>query len=100
MAPQGTDGSAEAARAQYFDKAPQSFGLLAAVAAWAVVLNAWLVGGREGTAGAIGWVVAVVLFVALSRSKNAQLHGGIVILAWVLLIGEFALELSRGVPSL
>ncbi len=99
LAPQGTDGSAEAARAQYFDKAPQSFGLLAAVAAWAVVLNAWLVGDGEGISGAIGWVVALVLFVAISRSKNAQLHGGVVIFAWALLIGEFALEISRGVPA-
>jgi hypothetical protein len=100
LAPQGTDGSAEAARAQYFEKAPQSFGLLAAVAAWAVVLNAWLVGGAEGTSGAIGWIVGLVLFVAISRSSNARLHGAVVTLAWILLIGEVALEISRGLPAL
>ena len=100
LAPQGTDGSAEAARAQYFEKAPQSFGLLAAVAAWALVLNAWLVGGAEGTSGAIGWIVGLVLFVAISRSSNARLHGAVVTLAWILLIGEVALEISRGVPAL
>jgi hypothetical protein len=99
LAPQGTDGSADKARIQYFDKAPQAFGMMALVAAWAVVFDAWLVGGTEGITGAIGWGVALVLFLALRFSSNAQLHGGVVIFAWLLLIGEFALELSRGVPG-
>ncbi len=99
LAPQGTDGSADKARIQYFDKAPQAFGMMALVAAWVVVFDAWLVGGTEGITGAIGWVVALVLFLALRYSSNAQLHGGVVIVAWLLLIGEFALELSRGVPG-
>jgi hypothetical protein len=100
LAPQGTDGSAEKARIQYFDKAPQAFGLMVLVAAWAVVFDAWLVAGTEGITGAIGWVVALVLFLALRRSSNARLHGGVVIFVWLLLLGEFALELSRGVPTL
>jgi hypothetical protein len=99
LAPQGTDGSAEKARLQYFDKAPQAFGLMVLVAAWAVVFDAWLVAGTEGITGAIGWGVALLLFLALRYSSNAQLHGGVVIFAWLLLIGEFALELSRGVPG-
>jgi hypothetical protein len=99
LAPQGTDGSAEKARIQYFDKAPQAFGLMVLVAAWAVVFDAWLVAGTEGVTGAIGWGVALVLFLALRYSSGAQLHGGVVIFAWLLLIGEFALELSRGVPG-
>jgi hypothetical protein len=69
------------------------------VAAWAVVFDAWLVAGTEGITGAIGWGVALLLFLALRYSSNAQLHGGVVIFAWLLLIGEFALELSRGVPG-
>jgi hypothetical protein len=99
LAPQGTDGSADKARIQYFGKAPQAFGMMVLVAAWAVVFDAWLVGGTEGITGAIGWGVALVLFLALRYSSNAQLHGGVVIFAWLLLIGEFALELSRGVPG-
>jgi hypothetical protein len=99
LAPQGTDGSTEKARMQYFDKAPQAFGLMVLVAAWVIVFDAWLVGSTEGITGAIGWVVALVLFLALRRSSNAQLHGGVVIFAWLLLIGEFGLELSRGVPG-
>jgi hypothetical protein len=99
LAPQGTDGSADKARIQYFDKAPQAFGMMVLVAAWAVVFDAWLVGGTEGITGAIGWGVALVLFLALRYSSNAQLHGGVVIFAWLLLIGEFALELSRGVSG-
>ena len=75
LAPQGTDGSADKARIQYFDKAPQAFGMMALVAAWAVVFDAWLVGGTEGITGAIGWVVALVLFLALRYSSKAQLHG-------------------------
>ena len=99
LAPQGTGGSGEAARAQYFEKAPQSFALLVAVSVWAIVLNWWLVGSGEGVAGGVGWVVALVLFVAISRSKNARLHGGAAIFAWILLLGELALEISRGVPG-
>ena len=100
LAPQGTGGSAEDAQTQYFEKAPQSFGLLAAVAAWAFVLDVWLVGGGPGVTGAVGWAVAFLLFVAISRSASARFHGAVVIFAWVLLIAEFALELERGVPSL
>jgi hypothetical protein len=99
LAPQGTDGSTEKARVQYFDKAPQAFGLMVLVAAWVVAFDAWLVGGTEGITGAIGWAVAFVLFLALRNSNNPQLHGGVVTFAWLLLIGEFGLELSRGVPG-
>lgn len=99
MAPQATEGSKEIAKAQYFEKAPQAFGLLVLVAAWAVVFDAWLVGGGEGTAGAIGWIVALVLFLSLRRSSNTRLHGAVAIFAWLILIGEFAMELSRGLPT-
>jgi hypothetical protein len=100
LAPQGTEGSAEAARAQYFEKAPQAFRLLALVAAWAIVINLWLVGGATAIASAIGWVVGLVLFIAITRSSNPRLHGGVVAFAWLLLIAEFVLELTRGVPTL
>ena len=100
LAPQGTEGDEEAARAQYFEKAPQTFGLMAVLAVWAIVLNIWLVGGTTALAAGIGWVVALVLFIALTRSSNPRLHGGVVAFAWVLLIAEFIFELARGVPAL
>jgi len=100
LAPQGTEGSAEAARAQYFEKAPQAFRLLALVAAWAIVINIWLIGGATAITASIGWVVGLVLFIALTRSSNPRLHGGAVAFAWVLLIAEFVFELVRGVPML
>jgi len=100
LAPQGTDGDAEAAKAQYFEKAPQAFGLLAVIAVWAIVINLWLVGGTTAITAGIGWVVGLVLFFALSRSSNPRLHGGVVAFAWVLLIAEFIFELIRGVPTL
>jgi len=100
LAPQGTDGDAEAAKAQYFEKAPQAFGLLAVIAVWAIVINLWLVGGTTAITAGIGWLVALVLFFALTRSSSPRLHGGVVAFAWVLLIAEFIFELMRGVPTL
>jgi hypothetical protein len=100
LAPQGTEGSAEAARAQYFEKAPQAFRLLALVAVWAIVINLWLVGGTEAIIAGIGWAVGLVLFIALTRSSDPRLHGGAVAFAWVLLIAEYIFEIARGVPTL
>jgi len=100
LAPQGTEGSAEAARAQYFEKAPQAFRLLALFAVWAIVINIWLVGGATAITAGIGWLVGLVLFIALTRSSNPRLHGGVVAFAWVLLVAEFILEIARGVPTL
>ena len=100
LAPQGTEGSAEAAKAQYFEKAPQAFLLLAVIAGWAILINLWLVGGTTALTAGIGWAVMLVLFIALTRSSNPRLHGGIVAFAWVLLIAEFIFELMRGVPTL
>ena len=100
LAPQSTEGSAEAAKAQYFEKAPQAFLLLAVIAGWAILINLWLVGGTTAVTAGIGWAVMLVLFIALTRSSNPRLHGGIVAFAWVLLIAEFIFELMRGVPTL
>jgi hypothetical protein len=100
IAPQGTEGSAEAARAQYFAKAPQAFRLLAVLAAWAILMNLWFIGGTEAIASSIAWAVGLVLFIALSASSNPRLHGGVVAFAWVLLVAEYALELSQGAPTL
>jgi len=100
IAPQGTQGSAEAARSQYFEKAPQAFRLLAVIALWAIVINVWLVGGTTAVTVGIGWAVGLVLFIALTRSSNPRLHAGVVTFAWVLLIAEFIFELMRGVPTL
>ena len=55
LAPQGTEGSAEAAETQYFEKAPQAFRLLALLAAWAIVINLWLVGGATAITASVGW---------------------------------------------
>ena len=100
LAPSGTEGSAEAAKAQYFDKAPQGFGVLAFVAAWAIVINLWLVDGTTAVVAAVGWAVALVLFIALTRSRDVRLHVGAVTFMWILLLGEYIFELERGVPSL
>ena len=100
LAPQGTDGDAEAARAQYFEKAPQAFRLMALLAVWAIVLNIWLVGGTTALTAGIGWVVGLLLFIALTRSSNPRLHTGVVAFAWVLLIAEYIFEVARGVPTL
>lgn len=100
IAPQGTEGSAEEARAQYFEKAPQAFRLLAVVALWAIVINLWLVGGATAIAAGIGWVVGLVLFIIITRSSNPRIHGGAVAFASVLLIAEYIFELMRGVPAL
>ena len=100
LAPSGTEGSAEAAKAQYFDKAPQGFGVLAFVAAWAIVINLWLVDGTTAVVAAVGWAVALALFIALTRSRDVRLHAGVVTFAWLLLLGEYIFELERGVPSL
>lgn len=98
VAPQSTNGDAAAARAQYFGKAPQIYGMMILVAAWAIVFDAWLVGGGEGAAAAIAWAVALVFFIVVRRSTNARLHGAAVILLWLVMIGEFAVEASRSIP--
>jgi hypothetical protein len=100
LAPGGTDGSAEAAKDQYFEKAPQAFLLLAFVAAWAALLNLLLVGGTTAIAASVGWVIAVGLFIAISRSRDVRLHAGVVTFALILLAAEYIFELERGVPSL
>jgi len=99
LAPQGTEGSAEAARAQFFEKAPQAFRLMAMVAVWAIVINIWLVGGAAALTASVGWVVGLVLFVAITRSSNPRLHAGVVTFAWILLIAEFIFEVAKGVPA-
>jgi hypothetical protein len=100
LAPQGTDGDAEAAKAQYFEKAPQAFRLLAVIAVWVIGINLWLIGGAAAITTGIAWSLAVVLFIALSRSSNPRLHGAVVAFTWVLLIADFIFELMRGVPTL
>lgn len=98
MAPQGTEGSAEAARAQYFEKAPQAFGGLALLSAWAIVATIWFVDGAEVYTSGIGWAVALALFIGMTRSSNATFHTGVVVLAWLLLASEYAYEIEAGVP--
>jgi hypothetical protein len=88
------------ARVQYFEKAPQAFRLMALLAVWAIVFNLWLIGGTTALVATIGWVVGLLLFIALTRSSNPRLHGGVVAFAWVLLIAEYIFELARGVPTL
>lgn len=100
LAPSATEGSAEAAKAQYFDKAPQGFSVLAFVAGWAAVVNLWLVDGTTAVVAAVGWAVILSLFIALTRSRDVRLHAGVVTFAWILLLGEYIFELERGVPSL
>ena len=100
IAPQGTEGDAEAAKAQYFEKAPQAFLLLAVIAGWAILINLWLVGGTTAFTAGIGWLVMLVLFIVLTRSSNPRLHGVVVAFAWLLLVAEFIFELMRGVPTL
>jgi len=98
--PQATEGSAEAAREQYFTKAPQAFRTFAALALWAIVMSVWFVDGASGTTGAIGWAIALVLLIALSRSSNPRLHAGVAAYAWIVIIAEILFELDRGVPAL
>lgn len=100
LSPQGTEGSAEAAKAQYFEKAPQAFGLIASLAVWVILMNIFFIGGTTSIMASIGWIVGLVLFIALSRSKNPRLHIGIVTFAWILLIAEYIFEIMRGVPAL
>jgi hypothetical protein len=100
LMPQGTDGDAEAAKAQYFEKVPQAFRLMALVAVWAIVLNLWLIGGTTALVATIGWVVGLLLFIALTRSSNPRLHGAVTAFAWLLLIAEYILEIMRGMPTL
>jgi len=100
LMPQGTDGDAEAAKAQYFEKAPQAFRLLALLAVWAIVFNLWLIGGTKALVATIGWVVGLLLFIALTRSSNPRLHGAVAAFAWVLLIAEYIFEIMRGMPTL
>ena len=100
LAPQGTEGSAEAAKTQYFEKAPQTFGLLAVVALWAIVINLWLVGGSAAIMTSIGWAVGLVLFIMISRSSDPRFHGGVVAFAWLLLVVEYGYEIMQGLPTL
>jgi hypothetical protein len=100
LAPQATGGDAVAARAQYFDKAPQAFGGLALVSAWAIGATIWFVDGAEVATSSIGWAVALALFVALTRFSNPRLHAGVVAFAWILLASEYAYEIERGVPTI
>jgi hypothetical protein len=100
LMPQGTDGDAEAAKAQYFEKAPQAFRLLALLAVWAIVFNLWLIGGTKALVATIGWVVGLLLFIALTRSSNPRLHGAVAAFAWVLLIAEYIFEIMRDMPTL
>jgi hypothetical protein len=99
LSPQATGGDAAAARAQYFDKAPQAFGGLALLAAWAVAVDIWFVDGAEVITSSIGWAVGFVLFIALARSDNARLHAGGAAFAWILLASEYAYAIERGVPT-
>lgn len=89
-----------AAKEQYFSKAPQGFVVLAFVAGWAAVVNLWLVDSTTAVVAALGWGIALVLFIALTRSRDVRLHAGVVILAWILLLAEYVFEIERGVPSL
>jgi hypothetical protein len=98
LAPQGTGGDPAAARAQYFEKAPQAFGGLALLSVWAIVANIWFVDGAEAYTSGIGWAIALALFIAMTRSSDPRLHGGVVALAWVLLASEYAYEIEQGVP--
>ncbi|MGI9579458.1 MAG: hypothetical protein ACR2OH_14765 [Microthrixaceae bacterium] len=98
--PTPTGGDAVAARVQYFDKSHQAFPLLAAIAIWAIVMNAWLIDGSSATAAVIGWAVLLALFVAGSRTDDQRAHIGAAVAAWAMLISEFALDLDRGVPAL
>jgi hypothetical protein len=100
LAPQATAGSAEAARAQYFEKTPQAFGGLALLSAWAIVATIWFVDGSEAVTSGIGWGIALVLFLALTRSTNPRLLGGVAVFAWVLLASEYAYAIEQGVPTL
>jgi hypothetical protein len=100
LAPQGTDGDAEAAKTQYFEKAPQAFRLMAILAVWAIVINLWLISGTTALAAGIGWAIGLVLFIVLTRSSNPRLHGGVVAFAWLLLVAEYIFEIVRGVPAL
>ncbi len=99
LAPQATGGDSAAARAQYFDKAPQAFGGLALVSAWAIGATIWFVDGAEVATSSIGWAIALALFIALTRSSNPRLHAGVVAFAWVLLASEYAYAIERGVPT-
>jgi hypothetical protein len=100
LAPQATGGDAVAARTQYFDKAPQAFGGLALVSAWAIGATIWFVDGAEVATSTIGWAIALALFIALARSSNPRLHAGVVAFAWILLASEYAYEIERGVPTI
>lgn len=100
LAPQGTDGDSDAAKIQYFEKAPQAFGLMALLSAWAVLINLWLIGGAAAMSTGIGWVVALVLFIMLSRSSNPRLHGWVVAFAWLLLVVEYGSEIMQSLPTL
>lgn len=100
LMPTATGGDAQEAKAQYFQKAPQAFTMLALAAAWAIVMNLWLIGSDTAIIASIGWAILLALFVGMTRSNDWRLHAGAAVFAWVLLIGELALELERGVPAL
>ena len=92
---------AEAARAQYFEKAPQGFRLMALIAMWAIVINFWLIGGTTAIYGRhrLGGD-ATALHCHYPFQQPPPTHGAVVAFAWVLLIAEFIFELMRGVPTL
>jgi hypothetical protein len=73
LAPQATGGDAAAARAQYFDKAPQAFGGLALVSAWAIGATIWFADGAEVATSSIGWAVAL----AFKQSAFARRRRGV-----------------------
>jgi hypothetical protein len=100
LAPQATNGDAAAARTQYFEKAPQAFGGLALVSAWAIGATIWFVDGAEAVTSSVGWAIGLVLFIGLARSKDWRLHAGVVAFAWLLLASEYAYAIEEGVPVL
>jgi hypothetical protein len=70
------------------------------VAAWAIVINLWLIEGNTANVAMIGWADHLVLFLAKTRSRNPWLRGGEAAFAWIVLLSELLLELDRGVPAL
>jgi hypothetical protein len=40
------------------------------VAAWAIVINLWLIEGNTANVAMIGWADLLVLFLAKTRSRN------------------------------
>jgi hypothetical protein len=61
-------------------------------------MNVWLIDETSATAAVIGWAALLVLFVAISRADDHRLHIAAAVIAWAMIISEFALD--RGVPAL